>query len=893
MRGTASLHGPFLGPDGWLYLTDGRHGFDIQTKEGTNLKGLAARIWRLRPDGTQLQSFAGGGFDNPVEVVWTPAGEMIGTMTYFMNPQHGQRDALMHFLSGGVYSKWHESVAEFKLTGEMMPPMSRFARIAPAGLMRYRGTSFGPDFRGNLFSAQFNPHRVQRHVVERLGATFRSEDSDFLVSSDPDFHPCDVLEDADGSLLVVDTGGWYVDQCPLSRVSKPEFKGGIYRVQRTAATPTADPRGERLDWPKLPPAALAKLLEDSHPVVMDRAVEALVRQGEAAVSSLVELRRKSANAETRCAAVWTLFRIGSPKARAEVRAALSDAAIDVRITAAQAAGLAGDKEALPALEALLLRDQAPVRREAATALGRLGEKHANGALVTAAATAADRFEEHAITYSLIQNYSRMTNQPIGSSILQLPILPPRSAKAALIAFDQMDGSQLEMAHVAPLLRSKDVGLRRAALWVFSRHADWGGGLKEHLQAWLRADDWDADEEVLLRDTFQNFAADAELQSVIAVALNTPTLPDQRRFFLLDVMERSPLKKFPESWNQVLRALLANPNQALRIRAVGLIRTRGLTEFDALLRRFAAAPQEALTLRITAIAALAALSPSLATNHFDLLSQAAAGPDFRLRAAAAQTLGKARLSEAQQGRLAESLLAKADSATVLALAEAWRGGKSERAGRAFVAALAQNPVVLDVMSSPTLTDLLATYPPSVHTAAQPLAERIESRQTARILRLKELEPLLAGGDVGRGRAVFFGPKAQCSACHAIGREGGTLGPDLTSIGVVRAGRDLLEAIVFPSASFVPGYEPMRVETKDDVVTGNIVREDAGAVVVKLNAALEQRIARSDIRSIKPGGVSVMPEGLDAVLTRGELLDLLAFLQAQNGEQWLQPQRRSSR
>ena len=85
----------------------------------------------------------------------------------------------------------------------------------------------------------------------------------------------------------------------------------------------------------------------------------------------------------------------------------------------------------------------------------------------------------------------------------------------------------------------------------------------------------------------------------------------------------------------------------------------------------------------------------------------------------------------------------------------------------------------------------------------------------------------------------------------------------------------------------------LETKDDVVTGNIVREDASAVVMKLNALLEQRIPRSDIKSVKPGAVSVMPEGLDAVLTREELLDLLAFLQAQNGEQWLQPTRRSSR
>jgi len=890
VRGTASLHGPFLGPDGWLYLTDGRHGFDINTKEGTNLKGLASRIWRLRPDGTQLQSFAGGGFDNPVEVTWTPAGEMVGTMTYFVDPQHGQRDALMHFLHGGAYSKWHACVSEFKLTGDLMPPMTKFARIAPAGLARYRGTSFGPEFRGNLFSAQFNPHRVQRHVVARHGATFTTEDSDFLVSADPDFHPCDVLEDADGSLLVVDTGGWYVDQCPLSRISKPEFMGGIYRVRRADAPKLNDPRGESLNWKQPAPAALAKLLEDPRPFVVNRAVESLVKKGGAAVGPLAELRRKSANAETRCAAVWALFRVSSEKALVEIRAALRDGSPDVRIAAAQAVGLAGDHEALDALHAILQQDQAPVRREAATALGRIGEKRSNGPLITAAARAADRFEEHAITYALIQNFSRMTNQNVGGSTSQLPTLPPRSAKAALIAFDQMDHSQLLMAHVTPLLQSRDAGLRRAALWVFTRHADWGAGVRDYLGARLRADAWEAGEEELLRETLLNFAADPAVQNVIAVAMNTPTTKEDRRLFLLDVLERSPLKKFPGQWTQVLRALLEGQNQTLRLRTLSLVRARGLTEFDVLLRRFAGFDREARPVRLASIGALAPRTTPLNTNHFAFLRETLAGRDYASRSTAAQVLGKARLGEDQLIALAANHVARADSVTLLALVEAYRGDKSEPAGRALVAALEQNPAAEEVLSTTQLGDLLASHPESVRAAAKPLAGRIEARQAERIKRLAELEPLLSGGDVGRGRAVFYGQKAQCSACHAIGREGGTLGPDLTSIGAIRSGRDILEAIVFPSASFVPGYEPMRIETKDDIITGNIVREDGNAVVVKLNATLEQRIPRGDIKNIKPGTVSVMPEGLIAGLAKEELLDLMTFLQSQNGEQWLQPQRR---
>jgi len=98
-----------------------------------------------------------------------------------------------------------------------MPVMTKFARIAPAGLLRYRGSAFG---HGNLFTAQFNSHRVQRHKVSRNGATYQTEDEDFLVSSDPDLHPTDVMQDNDGSMVVVDTGAWFIHGCPLSRTAK-------------------------------------------------------------------------------------------------------------------------------------------------------------------------------------------------------------------------------------------------------------------------------------------------------------------------------------------------------------------------------------------------------------------------------------------------------------------------------------------------------------------------------------------------------------------------------------------------------------------------------------------------------------------------------------------------
>src|SRR5207248_2517536 len=104
-----------------------------------------------------------------------------------------------------------------------------------SGMMIYRDAGLGADFTGNLFCTYFNTHKVQRHILERDGATWRSKNEDFASSANTDFHPTDVLEDADGSLLIVDTGGWFRIGCPTSQIAKPQVKGGIYRVRRKDA----------------------------------------------------------------------------------------------------------------------------------------------------------------------------------------------------------------------------------------------------------------------------------------------------------------------------------------------------------------------------------------------------------------------------------------------------------------------------------------------------------------------------------------------------------------------------------------------------------------------------------------------------------------------------------
>jgi putative heme-binding domain-containing protein len=875
----ASLHGPFFGPDGWLYLTDGRHGFEIKTRDGREFNGDASRIWRVRPDGTGLEWVAGGGFDNPVALVFLPTGETFGTMTYFQDPRDGQRDAIMHWVWGGVYPKPYPVTREFKLTGDLMPVMTKFARIAPAGLLRYRGASFGFPYQGNFFSAQFNPHRVQRHILHRDGATFRTEDSDFLTSADPDFHPTDVIEDADGSLLVVDTGAWFIHGCPISRVAKPEIKGSIYRVRRVAAPPVRDGRGDGLKLPQLKPAELVRYLGDARPAVRDRVQELLVEAGEEAIEPLAHAREQAVSYEARCAAVWALFRIGTTQAEKAVREALDDGNFRVRVAAARAAGMARDYEAVDRLMHMVREDQPAARRQAATALGQIGDTRAVPELISAAARATDRFNEHSVTYALIE-----LKTP-GPLVEALHSSSSRIRKSALIALDQMDQSPLTAEQLLPVLSEPNKELRRAALWVASHHPNWSGEVMSFLESHIRSPEFPGADSEPVRDALLSFCSSADVQTMVSNLLSDTKNAPKRDVFLLDTIDRCSLKEFPAAWTARIDALLDHSAPEVRLRALNLIRALQISGLDDRLEKIASSETSSPELRTTALAILVHKRVGINDGALRfLLNCLGRNNDAAARLAAAQVLGNAQLTDGQLITLAHGYLQEADPLILPRLLDAFSSSASEEAGKAMVKALLRSHVSIGEPDAKRLQDILVRYPEDVRIAARPLMAHLEELQTERIARLRRLDPLLsAGGDIGRGRRIFFGEKVACYHCHTIGSQGGHVGPDLTGVGAIRSGHDILEAIVFPSASFVPGFEIYNVVTKNDTYSGVRGEDTPEAITLVTGPHAEIRIPRKQIVSIKPSSVSLMPEGLDESLTRAEFIDLLAFLQAQKSRE----------
>jgi putative heme-binding domain-containing protein len=139
--------------------------------------------------------------------------------------------------------------------------------------------------------------------------------------------------------------------------------------------------------------------------------------------------------------------------------------------------------------------------------------------------------------------------------------------------------------------------------------------------------------------------------------------------------------------------------------------------------------------------------------------------------------------------------------------------------------------------------------------------------------------LSGGDVERGRAIFFGKKAACSGCHAVGERGGRVGPTLSTIGDIRQPGDLLESIVLPSASFARGFRSYTLATESGRVhTGVISRETTEAIWIKAADLSEIRVPRDQVEAIRESATSIMPKGLDKTLSPTQLADLLAFLRS---------------
>ena len=866
------LHGPYAGPDGWIYWCKGAFAKQTYTlPNGKEFTTRASHIFRARPDGTGVEPVMTGGMDNPVGLAFTAAGEPILSGTFFQHPAGGKRDGLIHALYGGVYGKDHDAIEGHPRTGELLPIMTHLGPAAPAGVMRYESAVFGSNYANNLFTACFNLHKIVRSIPTPSGATYATRDSDFLVSDNADFHPTDVLEDADGSLIIVDTGGWYKLCCPTSQLHKPDVLGGIYRVRRTGAVAKADPRGVKIAWEKLGPSGVAALLTDERLAVRQRAIRELTLRG-AHDRAALERAGRHASVSVRRDVAWALTGMPTPGARKLGRQFLRDTNAEVRAVALHSVALWRDALAFEAVQGLLRSDSPAERRLAVTALGRIGASLAVSNLL-AAGTAGDRALEHALTYALIEIAEpTATAQGLVSASMD-------AQRLALVALDQMRGGGLKVENVLPLLTATNSSIQETARWIISRHPEWGGAIARWVQDAFQSISADV-EQPAFTDLLARSAGQPEVQRIIGELAAQPA----SRATALSVMARSRLPAVPASWLPAVEASLRSgrdldtQRRALAAAAAFASDKKNATNLQPALRAVAGDPARSREVRLNALAILPGLALVTEAGTFEFLRGGLAPTNaITARTAAAGVLARATLSETQLLALADAA-ATAGPLELPKLLAAFTRATNEAIGLALVASLQTNKSIASLRPE-HLKPHLTNFPAVVQQQADTLLATLHTDTAQQKKHIDEMLASVKGGDIRRGQAIFNSPKAACSACHAIGYLGGNVGPDLTRIGQIRNERDLLEAIVYPSASFVRSYEPMIVATKGGEEFSGVLRKDAAdEVVLATGPNTEQRLARNDVADMRPGSVSTMPSGLAEQLTKEELADLVAFLRA---------------
>lgn len=144
--------------------------------------------------------------------------------------------------------------------------------------------------------------------------------------------------------------------------------------------------------------------------------------------------------------------------------------------------------------------------------------------------------------------------------------------------------------------------------------------------------------------------------------------------------------------------------------------------------------------------------------------------------------------------------------------------------------------------------------------------------------KAAETGMTKRDYENGRKMFAA--AACYACHRFQDGGGMTGPDLTGSGGRYSPHDFLDQIINPSKEINEQFAPIVVTRNNgEVVSGVVVNLSGDNVTINTDVSdPNQRVNvdRKEVKSIEVSKVSPMPPMLLSMLTKEEILDLVAYV-----------------
>ncbi|MEC8473934.1 MAG: hypothetical protein VXZ38_04740, partial [Planctomycetota bacterium] len=807
------LHGPYFGRDGKIYWCKGAFAEQHHLlADGQKLSSSAAHLYRCNEDGTQLEIVMTGGMDNPVEVAFIPEGEKFFTSTFLQHPSEGRRDGIAHAIYGGLFGKEHDVLQGHSRTGDLMPIMTHLGPAAPSGLIYLEKDELfksGSDDRSRrLCAALFNLHKVTLHRLRSSQSSYTTVDSDLIATDQVDFHPTDVIEDADGSILVVDTGGWYDLCCPTSRIDQKTALGGIYRINNSY---TRSSRREvlKLSSPTHSGGSI-ELLQDPRPWVQ----RSTIRRFHQAEDKLLNLAfniidNPDKPTDQRMRYLWAIGLSGQVSALQVCDSILlSDQKALIKV-ACHVIALHGYHPSRAKLEQLLTHQDVSLCRVAAEAIGRLGNPISFRAILESPHLKSDdRHVRHSLLYAMIEIIKKNPDFVFPTANLS------ETQLAALIwAATECDKiGQLERQVLARSLAADDLELQDAAFRACCRSTDL---VKQFLPdintIWMASGS-----SASTYHTVLNLLATSKDQLEVSAFIyelftNAPHFNKEKQRALATHLEALSPANVNKGWCDTLLIWITKCPGETQTVVLKHFSNLNIDNVNAL-----AVTQRLLELvenetdpytRLLLLNAIPSGNFTLPRSiETEVINQMEGGKRGSATIAS-QIVNRVKISVNSSNLLVEMMERCQPQYLPIVIEAILKCGDTQLA--TVVLNKLQHLSISRTLSPGYLTNTFRNAPESLRNEAQKIEELIEAGdQDIRQAVNKKLS-YLSQGNALRGLQLFRSSKLACSGCNKMGYVGNEIGPDLTRIGKTRTREALLKAILYPSSRIEQGYATTKI------------------------------------------------------------------------------------
>ncbi len=902
------LHGLVVGPDGRIYFSIGDRGYNVITKEGTRLKRVdTGAVFRCDADGSHLEVFAYG-VRNPQELAFDDNGNLF---TGDNNSDSGDKARWVYVVQDGdtgwrMYYQylddrgpwnreriWYPYRADEETSAVQpaatLPPIANLGD-GPSGLTFYPGVGLPDRYKGHFFMADFRGTAgnsgIRSFTNTPKGATFELYDSHEFIWS---ILATDVTFAPDASMVVSDwVNGW-----------NGEGKGRLYKFAHDAdasnATDSARLLGGGIKNSTV--GDLAELLQHADRRVRFEAQFELVRRNE--ISELMTAVRTPGSDVAKTHGLWGCWQHGLASVEnanavnglllemlsdrtSSFTTELQAQAVKVMTDIVSRHGftaVAGElrQNLTSVCKELTKRDELRLAGFAATAVGTLGTSEDAKSLLTLLDrnNNVDPVVRHQATMGIVKLAERHPGlleelADYGGTPGRLGVLLAmrRHGDPAIDQFLK-DGDSSLVAEAARAINDEPIEAAQSSLADLlstpglddntlrrSMNACYRRGLAEDASSVARIAGGVGHSDAIQTVAAQLLATWNKPQNLDTVTGRWRPLPERA----VDGLQQAVSPYLP--------GMFAGSAE-LRQKAIGIATELGIEDVVPALQAILHDTNMDDTLRTSAFRAMAKLSSDIPA----VLESGLKDPSESVRLAAIE-IATQREPQNAVPRLKELLNTGSLKAqqTALRLLSPIRTEESE----AVLLIAFERLKMQDFPAGATL-DLINAAETRGTEDLKAAVAGFRRRQQENGTLLSLWNECLEGGDIERGRTLFFGRSAAaCRRCHKVGGNGGEVGPDLSKTGKEKDRNYLLEAIVDPSAKIAKGFETVIIVTMEGKIHSGILKsEDDSVVQLMTPTGALISVAKDDIDE-RANGQSGMPQDIAKNLTRAEIRDLVEYL-----------------